>query len=455
MNIRIISALIRCLLFGTLAFGQGYDLAKQKTDKLLTELAKVANIPGLSVAVSIDGEIAYSNSFGLSDIEKKTAVNDSTEYRIGSVTKLFTATATVKLIQDGVIATTTPVSTLIKDLPKAYQNITITQLASHTAGVRHYTREEIFSSNTTEYSDLEDGLNKFISDSLLFRPGEKYSYSSYGYVLLGAALENACNRRFNDVINESVVFPAGMTHTFPEMAASSYPNKSQFYYPSDSGGFTMAEGNNYSYKWPAGGYLSTAKDLAGFGSALLNGQIVKAETLPLLFTSQLTTDGKDTNCGFGFRIGTDSKGRKVVHHGGTSEGARAFFLIYPEQKLSIALLANVFRAPLLEGEAETIAGYFLGDYAFEKNLVNGNLKFTTTNAGKQVTGEIRVEDGILTGLAGGQIPIVDIVEQSNQIRVIAVSTSGIVNLWLTRKGDSYQGKWGYDKGTTDLIFGEP
>ena len=267
-----ILAAVYIILFCNIAFGQNYNLAKEKADSLISEFLEVAGIPGLSAAISIDDRIVYTGSFGFSNIDNNTPVYDSTRFRTGSVNKLLTAALTVKLIEDGIISGSDYVSRYVNNLPESYQNITISQLASHTAGVRHYTRDEIMSTNTVEYAHLEDALNIFINDSLVSQPGEKYNYSSYGYVLLGAALENASGKKFNDLIKEYVLLPAGMGNTTPEFTDELNKNSSQFYYSSKENGFTLANGENFSYKWPAGGYLSTAIDLAKFGSALMSGQ---------------------------------------------------------------------------------------------------------------------------------------------------------------------------------------
>ncbi len=239
-----------------------------------------------------------------------------------------------------------------------------------------------------------------------------------------------------------------MLNTIPEIYKDSVAGTSQFYYRSKNGGFAVAEGENFSYKWPASGYLSTATDLAQFGGSLLAGNIVGTDSLSLLFLKHKTNDGKDTRCGFGFRIDRDWRSRKVVHHGGESPGARAFVLIYPEQKLTIAVVANVFRAPIFEGEAETIAGYFLRDYSWERGLISsGQYKYTASNKDKTMEGEIVIEDrkGTISNFMGGTFPIVDVVSDENKIRLIGVTKSGIINIWMTSENNEYVGHWGYDK----------
>ena len=444
------------LRIGFLLFVFGFVNAQNKqvqqnVSKLLSSYITIANIPGISVCVVLDNKIVYNNSFGFSDVTNKTIATDSTKYRIGSLTKLFTASTFAKLIEKGDLKEEDFIARFVT-VPKNIQVIKLGQLASHTSGIRHYGTHEISSQNEATHKKLETAITRFINDSLLSNPGEKYRYSSYGYILLGAAIENQQQKSFNRIIDTNILSPLNMRHTCPEIFGQKIPNRSMFYYASKNG-FTIAAGEDYSYKWPAGGYLSTPNDLAVFGNALLNEKLVSKNYLQLLFTSQKTNDGKETGSGYGFKIGMDSKGRKVIFHGGESEGARAFLMIYPEEKLVISICANVFRAPISEGEAETIAGYFLNDYVIEKNVLPSKpYRFMTKNDGRNIEGDIIVDGkkGIITGLTRMEIPILDIVKDKNEIRIIALSNNGIINIWLTPDKDGYKGKWGYDKPTTEI-----
>jgi len=427
---------------------QEYSSAIQRSDLLLEQFLKTVDIPGLSVAIAKKDRIIYRRAFGMSDIEKKLPATNITKFRIGSVAKLLTAVATVSLIENSVIDRDNRIHKYIKDLPEEYRNMTIDQLAGHTAGIRHYTHEEVASTNTRDFPDLRKALTLFINEPLLADPGEEYHYSSYGYVLLGAVLENACQKKFNDIIKEYVLDKAGMENTLAEIYEHSFENTSQFYYRSENNCFELAEKENFSYKWPASGYLSTAEDLAWFGGSLLSGEIVSAESFSLLFTNHKTKNGEDTACGYGFRIEEDWRGRKVVHHGGESPGARAFFLIYPEQELTIAFLANVFRAPLFEGEAETLAGYFLDDYYREREvIIPGKYTYAASVRDKTMAGKIVIEknQGMITQFIGGTVPIMDIVLDQDKFRLICVSKNGIINIWLTKDNGVYKGQWGYHK----------
>ncbi len=430
-------------------FSEDYASANKKSDELVQRLREESDIPGISVAISKGDDLVYESSFGYSDIEHTLPVTNDTKYRIGSICKLLTAAATVKLIESGTIHSGDSVSRYLDELPEAYRNITLAQLAGHMSGIRHYTREEIYSTNSHEYASLKEALQKFIGDTLLFTPGTSSKYSSYGYVLLGAVLEKVTKGSFNHLISETVLQPADLRDIEPEVHDSAIQDLSTFYYRSrKSDGFTIAKAENYSYKWPAGGYVATASDLALFGSALLAGKIVDTSYLSLLFSPQRLNNGKEISYGYGFRIGTDWKGRKVVCHGGESEGARAFVLIYPNERLTVVLLANVFGAPLFEGEAETIAGYYLGDYAKPDHPVpNGHYTFLGLKEKQPIEGHIEIHDnsGSIIGFNKDTIPIVEIVLDNSKLRLLGATRNGLINIWLTSENGAYAGQWGYDK----------
>jgi len=447
---KICLVLISVLLFSNLKS----QIVSAKIDTLIKKFIKQAKIPGLSVSVSMGNKVIYSNAFGLQDVEQNVPATTDTKYRIGSLAKLFTATTFIKQISKGIFREDSKVSEFIPGLPLNYQFITLSQLASHTSGVRHYTRNEILTKNTVEYKKLEDGLSRFINDTLLFSPGEKYLYSSYGYILLGAALENITHESFNMLVQNEIFRPARMRATLPERLEDE-SSKSVFYYPANMDSLTIASGDNYSYKWPAGGYLSTPTDLVKFGSALLDEKIIDKQSLHLLFESKKTTKGKETGSGYGFRIGTDSRGRKVVHHGGVSEGARAFLLLYPDEKLSIAICANIFLAPLFEGEAETIAGYFLDDYISGQNILpSKQFNYTTTSNKKELKGKIVIDGnkGVIYSFNNADLPIIDVVYDKDKIRIIAASADGLINFWLTKDNSNYTGSWGHDKPATAITI---
>ena len=258
---------------------------------------------------------------------------------MGSVSKPLTSIALGLLYEEGKLDLDSPVQRYVPGFPVKRWPITVRQVAGHLAGIRHYNDGEF--ENMLHYPTVDSGLSIFKNDSLLFEPGTRYSYSSYGWNLLSAVIEGASGQPFLDFMRTRVFGPAGMTHTGPEFADSLIPFRARFYTRGDSAGPVLnAQYVDNSYKWAGGGFLSTTEDLARFGQLLLDGKLLKPATRDLWWTSQKTTDGKETGYGIGWGTSTDSTGRVRIGHTGGSMGGTASLQIFPREKLVIALLVN-------------------------------------------------------------------------------------------------------------------
>ena len=167
--------------------------------------------PGLQVAVAVDGKIVWSRFCGYADVANRTPTTATTLFRVGSVSKAFTAAALARLVQAGKIDLGAEVQEYVPSFPRKSEPITIAQLAAHQSGIRHYGGTEALS--TVHYDSVSESLRIFAGDPLLFRPGSDHSYSSYGFNVLGAALEGAAGAGYVDVLREEVLSPLGLTRT--------------------------------------------------------------------------------------------------------------------------------------------------------------------------------------------------------------------------------------------------
>ena len=200
-------------------------------------------------------------------------------------------------------------------------------------------------------------------DQLLFEPGTKYEYSSYGYNLIGVVVEGASGKDFLAYLDEHVLRPLGMARTTADRNAPVIEGRTRFYfYDRKDDRFHNAPYVDSSYKWPSGGFLSTAEDLVRFGLAHCKPGFFTRETLDLLLTPQALPSGEPSGTasfgvGFGWRIGKDARGARILHHGDTTEGGRAFLFVRPEDGVAVALLSNNVGG-FGEGEAGKIAAMF-------------------------------------------------------------------------------------------------
>ncbi len=305
-------------------------------------------IPGLQVAVAVGGKLVWSEAFGYADLAREVPVTAETQFRIGSVSKPLTAAAVALLYEQGKLDLDAPVQRYVPSFPDKGDPITTRQLAGHLAGIRHYRGDEFLLNR--HFESVREGLTIFERDSLLFPPGTKFSYSSYGWNLVAAVIEGATKQDFLAYMGEHVLRPLGLTHTAPDRVDSLIPNRTRFYERGADSGFVPAPPVDNSYKWAGGGFLSTAEDLVKFGSALLEPGFLKAATLELLFTSQKTSAGEPTGYGVGWFVATDGRGHRWVSHGGSSVGGTTAFGVDRDSRVVIAITSNLTGAPLEAGK---------------------------------------------------------------------------------------------------------
>ncbi len=325
--------------------------------RMVGELMSKQWIPGLSIAVSVNDKIVWSEGFGFADLENTAPASPQTRFRIGSISKLLTATAAAKLYEQGLLDLDAPVQNYVSDFPKKDYEITSRELLGHLSGIRHYRRDEYI--NRQHYDKVSDSLKIFQSDPLLSAPNVKYLYSSYGYVLLSAVIEGASKKDYLDYMQENVFNPLALKNTAADDSRRIIEHRTRFYSRSSDGQISNETFADTSDKLAAGGFLSTAEDLVSFASKISQENFFKPETRSLIFTSQKTTDGKETGVGFGWRIGKDSKGRAIYYHGGDAVGGRAILIFYPDSKVAVAIACNLTFAKISEVEAANFADLFI------------------------------------------------------------------------------------------------
>lgn len=291
------------------------------------------------MAVWVEGEVAWSEGFGYADVEQRVPVWPYTKMRIGSVSKTLTSAAVGKLVEAGKLDLDQPVQQYVPYFPKKRDTITTRLVAGHLAGIRHYRGDEFLSDSF--YSTVKEGIEIFKGDTLLYEPGVEYSYSSYGWNLVSAVVEGASGKGFIDFMNDEVFEPLELDNTTAEYMDRIIFHRSGYYVKNEDGLLQNAPHVDNSYKWAGGGFVGTAEDLLKFGEAMLDNRFLHEETIDMLWKSQQTNDGEPTNYGIGWMSGTDSTGRRWVGHSGGSVGGTTQFVIFPEQKVIVAVISNL------------------------------------------------------------------------------------------------------------------
>src|SRR5262245_14976350 len=312
-------------------------------------------IPGVTLAVAVDGKIVYAEGFGYADLEQRVPVWPTTKFRIASDSKPLTAAGLLLLVEQGKIDLDAAVQKYVPSFPDKGAKITPRMLAGHLAGIRHYKDDEFKISR--HYDSVVEGLKIFANDPLVSPPGKEFHYSSYGFNLLSAAMESAAGENFLPYMRSHVFVPLGLRHTVADQTADIIEQRARPYRKTDDGALRNAPYVDNSYKWAGGGFLSTAEDLALFGSALLQPGFLKPQSLTQLFTSQKTTDGKETGYGIGWFIGKSKSGQRVYAHDGGAVGGSSRLLLYPDAHIVVAMICN-FEGGWQADEVESVGEAF-------------------------------------------------------------------------------------------------
>jgi len=327
------------------------EIASAANDAM-TSLASDLQAVSISGAIAMEGQLMWSGAVGLASVENATPASIRSRYRIGSVSKSLTATALARMVELNMIDLDDSVQKYLPDYPLYESPMTVRQLASHTAGVRHYGMDlTLFPPHDSfldeHFDDVTDATAYFKDDGLQFPPGSDFAYSTYGYTLLSAVMEAAAGIPFLQLMNELLFEPMEMRATGPENGSGEMKDLVSFYHAAD-GLYGSTRPIDFSIKWAGGGFVSTPTDLVTLGSALLSDSLIEPETRELFFTPQPLFDGSENPQAYalGWRhhktvhiLGKDHP-VDVVHHGGTSVGGVAFFLLVPDHNISIAFMSN-------------------------------------------------------------------------------------------------------------------
>ncbi len=309
------------------------------------------HVPGASIAVARHGTILWSEGFGMANLELSAPATPRTRFRIGSISKTLTSIAVAALWQEGKLDLDAPVQRYVPSFPDKGHPISTRQLAGHLSGIPHYTAADVV--NTVHYPTVTAALDKFRDRPLLFVPGERYAYSSFGWNLISAVVEGAAGAEFLGEMQRRVFDPFGMTETIADHYARIIPGRTAFYLADSLGVVSNGPAVDNSDVWAGGGFLSTADDLTRFAHGVLTGRVVTDRGRDLLFTPMTTAAGKSTDYGLGWRV-TTLDGRRAVGHGGSHVGASAQLLVVPELGLAVAILSNANHRGL-----EPLAGQIL------------------------------------------------------------------------------------------------
>ena len=314
--------------------------AREQLDRLVRGAMAEARLPSLSVAVGRDGELVYVAAAGFAEVENSVAASPRNVFPIGSVTKTLTAAAALQLAERGRLALDAPVQEHCPAFPVKEHPVTVRQLLGHLGGVRgyDYARFEEDFLNRKLYPSIEAALEKFREDALIAPPGDRYEYSSYGYVLVGCAIEGASGLSYMEYLRANVLEPAGMGQVTLDDPERIIPFRVGGYGRGKDGEWSPAGCFNPSDRYPAGGLVATPTDLVRFGNALLEGRLLSQASRQAMWSRQQTSGGVSTGNGLSWTVSADGR---ELSHGGTTVGGSAYLYLRPEDRVVVAFATNL------------------------------------------------------------------------------------------------------------------
>ena len=338
----------RCLILVLFLAGCSSDSAS-KVDSLFSDY-RTDNTPGAAVMVIRDGEPVLVRGYGWADVADDVRVEPATNFRLASVSKQFTATAVLMLVEEGKLDLDDSIREYFPAFPAFADDITIRHLLQHTSGIEDY--EPIYGDRFPEQI-LDRGVVDIISktEGTYFPPGSEYRYSNSAYAVLAVLVEDLSGIAYPDFLQRRIFAPLEMNNTVAYRRGENEVVNRAFGYTVSKTTIESADQSAWSAVLGDGGIYSSVEDLLKWDQALYDGGLLSAE----LRAASLTPGLEDY--GFGFRI-DDYRGHRRYHHSGSTSGFRNFMQQFPDDRLSVIVLTN--RAePDVQPLAEKIADLYL------------------------------------------------------------------------------------------------
>ena len=357
------------------------ETSSEKAAALLDGLIE-ANDPGLAVLAAQDGKILFEKGCGLADQEHHVPVIPQTTFLIGSVTKQFTASAILKLQEEGKLSVNDKLSKYIPGFPRGNE-VTLRQLLTHTSGIHNYNDDPGFFDRATN-DTTEAFIEAMKQEPYDFDPGTKWSYVNSGYMVLGYIVAKVSGQSYGDFLRENFFQPLGMTNTGVFRAQLALPHEA-LGYSLGTNGFKPELNSDSSWAGGAGALYSTVEDLYRWNEGIFNGRVLDTASLKAAFTPVKMCENQvnsDSGYGFGWSIKRYRK-LPVIWHAGGVDGFRSILLRLPGEAFTVTILANAGPGrtnAILEVLAAQLMNIYLADKLAPLPIVNTNVSSKSYDA---------------------------------------------------------------------------
>lgn len=328
-----------CLCLSSMILA-GSSLAAQtdEVDRYVETSMRRQHIPGLSLVVLQDGRVVKAKGYGFSNVELKVPATPNTVYELASSTKPLLATGVLLLVQEGKLSLDQKISAYLDNSPEGWKDITIRHLLSHTSGIPDNGNDL---RHDFPYDTSASEIAEFIAKApLKFSPGERWSYSNSGYLLLGMIVNRITGQTWDRFLAQRMFAPLGMTSTRFDSAGEVVQNRASGYVWLGAGGLRNGDFLKYMMTGHGdSGILSTVLDLAKWTNALSGNRVVSEDTKRLMWTPVKLSDGSSSEYGLGWFVDA-VQGHRHIYHPGGAPGTAAEISLYPDDRLTVILLAN-------------------------------------------------------------------------------------------------------------------
>ncbi len=304
----------------------------------LVKSAFTQDEPGVAVIVTQAGEVIYRKGYGMANLELGVQIQPDMVFRLGSITKQFTAVAILILLEQGKLALDDSITKFLPDYPTHDHLITIEHLLTHTSGIKSYTTIPEWWSLQTKDFTVSELIDFFKYQPMQFAPGKQWIYNNSGYILLGAIIEKISGLTYGEFIQQHIFDVLGMKHSYYDVAQRIIPQR-VCGYQTGANGYLNANYLSMTQPYAAGSLAANVDDLAIWDAALYTNKLVPQKTLQQAFTTYKLIDGSLTNYGYGWFI-SDYEGHRLVEHSGSINGFSTHAIRVPDDQIFVAVLSN-------------------------------------------------------------------------------------------------------------------
>ena len=327
----------------------------ERVDKAMRDEMAGQELIGLAVGIIQDGQIAYLKGYGLANREQRLPVTRQTMFRWASISKSLTAVAAMQLWERGDLDLKREARWYVPEFPDKGTPIRVRHLLCHQGGIVHYTNGKVIRTKRDypvahPFENVIYALDTFKESPLVNKPGEKYSYSTRGYMLVSAVVERAGKKKFAHQVRDRTAKPLKLTTLHPDYQWEEIPHRAVGYRQRD-GQVEVSTNTDVSWKLGGGGFISNIDDLAKFAAGLLNHRLVKPATRQKMWARQMTSGGEQTKYALGFSFNhyrdaelhtwkANGTGIEIVGHSGSQEKAKTWMALSPQKKLGVVVMSN-------------------------------------------------------------------------------------------------------------------